>query len=58
MVRFILKRSKDHYILLTLEKYTYDTTIMHVEINDILRSKDSNDLNDLQENVIKFGKIY
>ena len=34
-----------------------DAAIIHFGINDILRSKDSNDLNDLPENVIKVGKI-
>ena len=43
----------NHYILLTLEKYSYGKFIIHIGINDILRSKDSNDSNDLQENVIK-----
>ena len=33
------------------------TQLMHVGINDILRSKDPNDLNDLPKNVIKVGKI-
>ena len=43
--------------LRTLEEYSYDAAIIHFGINDILRSKDSNDLNDLPENVIKVGKI-
>ena len=38
--------------------YRYDADIIHIRINDILRSKDSNDLNDLPENVIKVGKIF
>ena len=47
----------NHYVLRTLEEYSYDAAIIHFGINDILRSKDSNDLNDLPENVIKVGKI-
>ena len=47
----------NHYLLPTLEKYSYHAAIIHVGINDILRSKDSNDSNDLPENVIKVGKI-
>ena len=43
----------NHYILPTLEKYGYSKFIIRIGINDILRSKDSNDSNDLQENVIK-----
>ena len=48
----------NHYILLTLEKYSYSKFIIHIWINDTLRSKDSNDSNDLQGNVIKIEKIF
>ena len=47
----------NHYVSLTLEEDSCNAAIIHVGINDILRSKDPNDLNDLPENVIKFGKI-
>ena len=43
----------NHYVLPTLE----DANTIHDGMNDILRSKDSNDLNDLLENVIKIAKI-
>ena len=29
----------NHYVTLTLEEYSYDAAIIHVGINDILRSK-------------------
>ena len=47
----------NHYVLPTLEEYSYDAAIIHVGINDILRSKEFSDLNDLPENVIKVRKI-
>ena len=46
-----------HYFLPTLEEHSYDAASIHVIINDILRSKDPNDLDDLPDNVIKVGKI-
>ena len=39
----------NHYVLPTLEEYSYDAAIIHVGINDILKSKDLNDLNDFRE---------
>ena len=47
----------NHYVLPTLEEYSYDAAMIYVGINDILRSKDPNDLNDLPKNVMKVGKI-
>ena len=47
----------NHYVLPGLEKYNYDAAIIHNGVNDILRSKDPNDLNDLPRSVIKVGKI-
>ena len=60
MVAFTLKRSHERNqrsLNITFEEYSYDAAIIHIGINDILRSKDSNDLNHLPENVIKAGKI-
>ena len=38
----------------TLEVYSYDAAIIHVSINDILRSK-HDELDKLPENIIKVG---
>ena len=60
VVAFTLKSSQERNqrnLNITFEEYSYDAAIIHVGINDILRSKDSNDLNHLPENVIKAGKI-
>ena len=43
-------------VLPTFEEYSYDAAVIHVGINDILRSKDSNILCDLPDNVMKVGK--
>ena len=47
----------NQYVLPTLEEYSYEAAIINVGINGILRSKDSNDLNDLPESVIMIGKM-
>ena len=47
----------NYQVLPKLEKYSYDAAIINVRINDKLRSKNSNDLNGLPENIIKVGKI-
>ena len=47
----------NHYVLPTLEEYSYDTAIINVEIDDILISKDPKELKDLPQNVIKVEKI-
>ena len=56
----------NHYVTPTLEEYSYDAAIIHVGINDILRSK-HDELHKLPENIIKvantcqkynIGKIY
>ena len=56
----------NHYITPTLEEYSYDAAIIHVRINDILRSK-HDESDKLPENIIKvritcqkhkIGKIY
>ena len=47
----------NHYILPTLDEYSYDAAIIYVGINDILRSKNPDDLIDLRQNVIKVEKI-
>ena len=44
----------NHYVTPTLEEYSYDAAIIHVGINDILRSKDD-ELHKLPENIIKVG---
>ena len=40
----------DHYLVPTLEKFDYDCAIIHVGINNILRSKDMSELKDLPKN--------
>ena len=44
----------NHYVTPTLEEYSYDVVIIHVGINDILRSK-HDELHKLPENIIKVG---
>ena len=44
----------NHYVTPTLEEYRYDAGIIHVGINDILRSK-HDELDKLPENIIKVG---
>ena len=45
----------NHYVISTLEKYSYDAAIIHVGINDILRSKHNDELEKLPGNIIKMG---
>ena len=44
----------NHYVTQPLAKYSYDAAIIHVDINDILRSK-LDELDKLSENIIKVG---
>ena len=44
----------NHYVTPTLEKFSYDAAIIHVGINEILRSK-HDDLDKLPENIIRVG---
>ena len=43
-----------HYVTPTLEEYSYDAAIIHVGINDILRSKHG-ELDKLPGNIIQVG---
>ena len=45
----------NHYVISTLEKYSYDAAIIYVGINDILRSKHNDELEKLPGNIIKMG---
>ena len=47
----------DHYVTPTLEEYGYDAAIIHVSINDILKSKHYDELDKLPGNIIKEGNI-
>ena len=37
----------------SLEEYEYDSVIIHVGINDILRHKNENELKNLPEDILK-----
>ena len=43
----------NHYVVPTLEEFHYDCAIIHVGINDILRSKDMSELKDLPKKLFK-----
>ena len=43
----------NHYVVPTLEEFDYDCAIIHVGINDILRSKDMSELKDLPKKLFK-----
>ena len=45
----------NHYVTPTLEEYSYDAAIIHVGINDILRSKNSDEIYKLPGNIINVG---
>ena len=45
----------NHYVTPTLEECSYDAAIIHVGINDILRSKHYDELDKLPGNIIKVG---
>ena len=47
----------NHYVTPTLEECSYDAAIIHVGINDILRSKHYDELDKLPGNIIKEGNI-
>ena len=42
----------NHHVKTTLEKYKYNAAIIHVGINDILRSKGENEVNDIPRKVM------
>ena len=39
----------NHYLVLTLEEFDYDCALIHLGINDMLRSKDTSELKDLSK---------
>ena len=41
----------------TLQEYTYDAAIIHVNINDILRCKNDEELRELPNNIMKTSKF-
>ena len=43
----------NHYVVPMLEEFNYDCAIIHVGINDILRSKDMSELKDLPKKLFK-----
>ena len=43
----------NHYVTPTLEEYSYDAAMIHVSINNILRSKHYDELDKLPGNIIK-----
>ena len=45
----------NHYVTPTLEEYSYDASIIHASINDILRSKHSDEIDKSPGNIIKVG---
>ena len=45
----------NHYVTSTLEEYSYDAAIIHVGMNDILRSKHYYELDEIPGNIIKEG---
>ena len=45
----------NHYVVPTLEEFDYDCAIIHVGINDILRSKDMSELKDLPKKIMQIG---
>ena len=47
----------NHYVTPTLEEYSYDVAIIHVGINDILRSKHYHELDILPGSIIKVANI-
>ena len=47
----------NHYVTPTLEECSYDAAIIHIGINDILRSKHYDELDKLPGNIIKEGNI-
>ena len=46
----------NHYVIPTLEEFDYDCAIIHVGINDTLRSKDMSELKDLPKEIMQIGK--
>ena len=45
----------NHYVIPTLDEFDYDCAIIHVGINDILRSKDISELKDLPKKIMQIG---
>ena len=46
----------NHYVVPTLEEFVYDCAIIHVGINDILRSKDMSELKELPKKAMQIGR--
>ena len=46
----------NHYFIPTLEEFVYDCAIIHVGINDILRSKDMSELKELPKKTMQIGR--
>lgn len=38
-----------------MEEHSYDAALIHVGINDLLRNKDNNDIENIAKNIIDFG---
>ena len=45
----------NHHVKLILEKYKYDAAVIHVVINDILRSKDENEVNAIPRKIMNIA---
>ena len=45
----------NHYVVPTLEELDYDCAIIHVGINDILRSKDMSELKEFPKKIMQIG---
>ena len=46
---------RNHYITPTMEEYSYDAAIIHVGINDILRFRHCDELDQFPGNITKVG---
>ena len=45
----------NHYVIPILEEFDYDCAMIHVGINNILRSKDMSELKDLPKKIMEIG---
>ena len=45
----------NHYVVPMLEEFDYDCAIIHVDINDILRSKGMSELKNLPKKIMQTG---
>ena len=45
----------NHCLVPSLEEYEYDCAIIHVDINDILRDKNGNELKNLPEDILNIA---